>query len=77
VHNWPSSIKGVSTCFPPKYIKAKKLATNTQKTNLLNGLNVIPRNLEVSIIGSAKRTKIAPNIKITPIPLLGIERSMA
>jgi hypothetical protein len=40
-------------------------------------LNEIPRILEESKTGKAKRTRMAANIAITPRSLLGIERNIA
>jgi hypothetical protein len=56
---------GVSTCFPPKYIKAKKLATKNQNNTFITGLNCSPRMFDWSKKGKAKRTMIAANIAIT------------
>jgi hypothetical protein len=50
---------------------------NIQNNNFIIGLNVIPRTLDGSRIGKAKRTRMAVNIATTPKSLLGIERSIA
>ena len=60
----PNKIKGYSTCFAPICIKIKKLATNTEKAILLNGLNCKPRDLPKSTISKAKTIKIALNITL-------------
>ena len=74
---WPNSINGDSTCLAPNCIKIKKLATNTKKAALLKGLNCIPLDLLISVIGNSNKIRIAENIAITPNNLLGIDLKIA
>ena len=67
-------MKGDSTCFAPKIINTKKLATNTQKANLLKGRKARLLVLPKSVKGSTNKDKMAVSIKRTPINLEGIER---
>lgn len=55
----------------------KKLATNTQNANRINGRNCAPRIRDVSRIGIANRISKAMNIASTPSSLFGIDRRIA
>jgi hypothetical protein len=77
VDNWPSSIKGLSTCLAPNIIKIIKLVTNIQKAILLSGLKARPLSLPRSVTVKTNMTSRALNIAMTPNNLLGIERRIA
>ena len=68
---------GVSTCFAPNTIKAKKSATKIKKAILLKGLNALPLFVLKSTKGIIKIINIAENIAITPANLLGILLNIA
>lgn len=70
-------MNGSSTWHAPRYIKAKKSATNTQNANRINGRNCAPRIRDVSSNGIANRINNDKNIAITPANLLGIDRKIA
>ena len=74
---WPNSINGDSTCLAPNCIKIKKLAAKIKKAALLKGLNCIPLDLLISVIGNNNIIRIAENIAITPNNLLGIDLNIA
>lgn len=73
----PTVINGSSTWQAPKYIKAIKLATKTQKANRINGRNCAPRIRDVSSRGIASKISRAMNIARTPKSLFGIDRRIA
>lgn len=61
----------------PMNISTKKLATNSQKAQRINGRNCDPRTREVSTNGIASRIRRELNIASTPNSLFGIDRKMA
>jgi hypothetical protein len=73
----PNSINGDSTCLAPNNINIKKLPIKIKNAILLNGLNCIPLDLDISEIGIINNIKIAENIAITPNNLLGIDLNIA
>jgi hypothetical protein len=74
---WPKIINGSSTWQAPNFIKIKKLTVNTQKKNLLIGLNWNPLDLPRSENGSINKAKIAAIMDTTPKILLGIDLNIA
>ena len=59
-------MNGSSTCWLPINISTKKLATNNQKAQRINGRNCEPRTREVSTKGIANRIRRELNIANTP-----------
>ena len=77
VDTCPTSTKGELGCIDPIHNNIEKTTANTQKKNLLIGLNWFPLILEVSLIGNTKRINKEANIAITPNNLLGIDLKIA
>jgi hypothetical protein len=61
----------------PNIIKIKKFIIKKKNAILLRGLNCIPLILHKSTKGKANKARIAENMAITPINLLGIDLNIA